>query len=492
MDIGIRWNFNNSNNSNNFNNSNNLTTTNKLIYKYIYVALILLFYQMSSVSSDHFPINNPSCQIGNEPKTFDKEIIKPKTLTLNKSFNGNVLNDENTIYELIVHLGSKLQTLKILLNTGDSNSWIRNITCKDCSEAYNPFDPYASITYKDLGVNITSNFSKTINFKLNGTLSQDNITFLETGKLPEFQFSLVNWMERTINKVLDGSLGLGIPTEENKSRNFMYNLSKNKIIDSNIFSLSLITSLTSSSITLGGYDSSIVTNSSKINYCNVDDSEPSRSSWGCKFNQIKFSNNTFNKSIDISRTLVFDSVSTLITIPKKDFILFKDYIFRDDNDCQYFGDNLFHCTCNNNDYIDNFAFPKLEFIFNRSKGDNENNSNDVTKLYMDSSDYILMDTDILLPESNCIMGIRLRYDDSDEWIVGNNFLKNYYTIFNYDNKTIGFYDVRDNYNSYIIVLVILASVAFVAILLFLILFYIFKKCVHSRNVRNRNEMLLNQ
>jgi len=95
---------------------------------------------------------------------------------------------------------------------------------------------------------------------------------------------------------------------------------------------------------------------------------------------------------------------------------------------------------------------------------------------------------MVLPDSTCLIAIRLSYSNSDEWVLGNNFLRNYYTIYNNDNNTIGFYDIRQGgYGSYGMIVIVTAAVVAAAIFLFSTLYCIYKRCMRTNN---RQENLL--
>ena len=191
-----------------------------------------------------------------------------------------------------------------------------------------------------------------------------------------------------------------------------------------IFALKFIDS--NCELHLGDYDSSVITNYSNLKSFNITLEENNSSAqffksiWYIKFSSISINNkttkNNFNSSSETIK-LSFDIGTDKLHIPKKFFFENIKSIFPEKSHCQIHPEGYFICQCGEN-YRANFG----NFIF---KNNNET-------FNISPTDYITYEAEF--SGGTCIARIKVNYEN-DLFIGGIGVLKNYYSIFDIDNKT---------------------------------------------------------
>ena len=191
-----------------------------------------------------------------------------------------------------------------------------------------------------------------------------------------------------------------------------------------IFALKFIDS--NCELHLGGYNHNYILNYSELKSFKVilDENKSTekilKSIWYIKFVNLSIKNNDLNITSDIK--LTFDMSTDKLHIPKKYFFDNMNLIFPEKSYCQLHPEGYFICQCNEN-YKTLFGY----FVFK----DNNNEIFNITP-----KEYITYEKGI--SSSTCIARIKINYEN-DLFIAGIGVLKNYYSIFNIENKTFMIY-----------------------------------------------------
>jgi len=172
----------------------------------------------------------------------------------------------------------------------------------------------------------------------------------------------------------------------------------------------------SSEIILGGYDSNRMQPGSNFTFHPLVNND----ALGIMLSNVTFGNNSFSTS----HTAMFDSRASAIVAARDDFASLLSIVQAMDPTCNStaYGEMTFiTCNCSMNQSTA-ASYPDLNFMF---AGDN--------MTYVISSDqYVYMDQN-----GNCVLDIGQASLLSDNWSLGHQFMKNYYTFYDMDNEQIG-------------------------------------------------------
>jgi len=129
-----------------------------------------------------------------------------------------------------------------------------------------------------------------------------------------------------------------------------------------------------------------------------------------------------NHSFEIGagQKIIVDSGTSFLLIPSEDRAEFLSYLSKDLFCMDY--SNLPFCYCNEDQYE---KFPDLRLTI------------DGNHYYIPKENYVMRDSSV------CALGI-MSHDLLDFWILGLNFFENYYTVFDQENRKVGF---APSYNS---------------------------------------------
>ena len=280
--------------------------------------------------------------------------------------------------------------------------------------------PYCNISIVE-GYN-TSNSKKILSnqkeikyyYTFYGDEFEDNIQLITKSKTFESKFSFISFTKvlYTSQIAINGFFGLSFT-------NYNFNTSK-KIFGLQYYSGRVL-------LDLGEINSEIVKNYSLLKNYSVSYND-NKSNWYLKANSIMIKNNEpRNKEI---QKLIFDTTTYNLYIPKKFFFDNIDLILPINGKCQVQMSGIFLCYCNEN-YKN--IFPYFKFIINGEI------------LFVNVTDYISFDNSIA--GNTCYVSIIVNYNN-DFWILGNNILNNYYSIFDIDNNQFRLYDRRIKINKH--------------------------------------------
>lgn len=218
---------------------------------------------------------------------------------------GNYLNAQ---YFADISLGTPPQTFKVVLDTGSSNLWVPGSECNSIAcFLHTKYDPNASSTYKANGTAFEIRYGSG---NVEGYISQDTLTigdlvipkqdFGETTNEPGLAFAFGKF---------DGILGLGFDTiAVNHVVPPFYNALNLGLLDDPVFAFKLgdTNKGTESSFTLGGIDESAY--SGELTYLPVR----RKAYWEVQFDSITLGHET----AELENTgAVIDTGTSLLTLP---------------------------------------------------------------------------------------------------------------------------------------------------------------------------------
>jgi len=230
---------------------------------------------------------------------------------------------------------------------------------------------------------------------------------------------------------------------------------------------------------LGDYDHNFISNHSNLKsfYVTSENSNSIdqiyKSIWYIKFSSIYISNTTSKKQFRKQKNpikLSFDIGTDKFHIPKKFFFDNIKLIFPEKSQCQLHPEGYFICQCGEN-YRTNFG----SFSFENENG----------VFWITPTDYILYQPGI--SGGTCIARIKVNYEN-DLFIAGIPVLKNYYSIFDVDNKIFMIYketkdEIFENVEFFIM---FMFCIALTEMLIFGI-YFCRKKCNANNNININND-----
>ena len=227
---------------------------------------------------------------------------------------------------------------------------------------------------------------------------------------------------------------------------------------------------------LGGYETSLIKQNDNLKSFDVIiDKDNSNNKYYNPIWYIQFQSVTINDSPYIMNNnnikLTFDIGSDKLHLPKRFFFDNMKKLFPEKSHCQIHPDGYFKCECG-----DNYQTVFGNITFYGKNGEN-------FTIY--PVDYIVYE--VGLTGSTCTTKIKINYEN-DLFVAGNVVLKNYYTIFDVDNKSfLAYRNVEKDDNLIIFFILILIIIGVLAILI-LGIYFCRKKFRHNNtNINYENE-----
>lgn len=305
-----------------------------------------------------------------------------------------------------IALGTPPQKFKVIFDTGSSNLWVPSTKCWDVAcLVHSRYDAWKSKTHKKNGTKFAIQYGTG---SVAGVISHDVLTwgglkvpvdFGEAHKLPGLVF---------VAGKFDGILGLGYPSiaVAGVVPPFVQ-LAKNKLIDSAVFAFYANRASDPSQpvgmLTLGGVDQRLYTGD--ITYVNVT----RKAYWEVKMDSVKLG----GQDLNITHGAAIDTGTSLIAMPVAEAVLINEKIGATRTPFgQYFVD------CEKLPTL-----PDLELSFGGRA------------FVMKPQDYILQLQGICL---SSFMGLDIPAPAGPLWIVGDSFLRAYYTVYDMESDRVGF------------------------------------------------------
>lgn len=202
-------------------------------------------------------------------------------------------------------------------------------------------------------------------------------------------------------------------------------------------------------------------------------------SWKIQGKDFKINQNTV-KRVSTDLNVIIDSMYYGIKIPKAELFNFKEDFFPANSDCQILPDNYFHCSCDSSSLT---KYPNMTFLFDKD-----------VELVITPSEYVEVDVNQIDYDNSCKVLLSINYSD-DYWVLGTPLLSKHYTLLDYENNKIGFYNVKLNKqvskNQVLLLTVIIVASS---IVFFALVYLVYKKfynnndspVISDREVNNQN------
>lgn len=304
-------------------------------------------------------------------------------------------------------MGTPSQRFKVIFDTGSSNVWVPSTQCRSC--IHTKYDSSSSKTYKENGTLFEITYGSG---SLSGFLSEDKLTlgdveidhqiFAEATNTPGMAFMLGKF---------DGILGMGWPSiSVNKITPPMQNAIKQGKIEKGVFSFYLpMTADKFGELDIGGIDKKKY--SGDLFYQNLS----SKSYWMIDMDGVYAADTRIG---DVTRAIV-DSGTSLIAGPSDDVAKFAEKIGATKVPL---GQGTYTIGC---DKID--SLPDLEILIG-------------SKSFPIPPQVYIIEQKIAFFKT-CILGLigfDIPHPKGPFWILGDVFMREYFTVFDIDNARVGF------------------------------------------------------
>ena len=242
-----------------------------------------------------------------------------------------------------------------------------------------------------------------------------------------------------------------------------YNLSIFNNNNNKIFCLNYNQNKDEFYLDLNDIDNNEIKNKENLNYYPITYTSD-RSLWYLSSNKVIINNKDNNITIDMYFKIILDMGTNVLYIPKKFF--FENYynFFPLKSNCQIQTNGIFLCECEKEN-----IFPKILFVLKDNK---------ILKINL--NDFIEYNSYI---GDKCYMYIKINYEN-EYFIVGNNFFKKYYTIFDIGNNLLGLYEKNEEKKLLYVYLFVGTITIFLIIIIF---FIVYKKFFKNKNKFRQEE-----
>ena len=304
-----------------------------------------------------------------------------------------------------IEIGSPKKEFSVLFDTGSSWLWVGDPE----SKFKNTFDCVQSQTcLAQIEKPLQLNYAKGTGI---GYLVTDEISMGSRVLIENMTFVVMNEVLGMGPLSADGVLGLGLKSSSNDYSTILDTLKDQKIISSKSFSLYLSKTMKSGEfqgeLIIGGIDLGYKDLASQFEFVNVVEGR----FWATKVTDILFMNDAL--PISSNTKAVLDSGSNVLTLPSHAFYHLKNKLAERGYHCGIFNGLI---KCNNTENTE--SFPSLKFKLDGINFDLP-------------AEYYTMKQG----EHHVLLVQKLDYDDY--MILGDPFMKHYYTYFDADNLRIG-------------------------------------------------------
>ena len=343
-----------------------------------------------------------------EPK--ERNTMMMMTMMIQKGENEAIKDYANAQYYGTISIGSPPQSFQVIFDTGSSNLWVPKVGCVHCGNPFfgkkSKYDHETSSTYSEDGATFEIMYGSG---SVSGFFSLDDVTIADDivvngQRFAEIQDAGGLGMAYALGK-FDGILGMGFTSISIDGATTVFeNAIRQNKVDQPIFAFYLGDN-GPGELTFGGYDSSKF--SGDLQFVHLD----AATYWQITLDGI--SAGAFKKDGSVDKiTAIVDSGTSLITGPKQDIQKLAAAVGATPN---IMGEYTIDCAKVNDLPAVNFTIGGIDYSIPGPKT-------------------------VIQAQGTCLfafMGLQLP-PGAPNWILGDVFMRQYYTVFNYVDQTIGF------------------------------------------------------
>jgi len=337
------------------------------------------------------------------PSDDDSKMVQHAAASGNATKQVPLVDESDLDYYFSISIGTPPQKFNVQVDTGSSDLWIPSSTCASvaCS-LHTKFDSSKSSTFVSTGKNFTIQYAIG---EMTGMIGQDVVNVGDVSIKQTFGMSTTE-DESFIQGALDGVLGMGFGSiSAENATTFFDNIVQQKGIDP-VFSFHFNFASNGGQggeLTLGGYDSSKF--KGDIKWAPVTN----RTYWNLQLQSVLVNGkDTGVKPQDAA----IDTGTTMIVIPDSDAALINNAIGA--SPVQGRNGVIYQISC------DTSKLPDVVFTFNG------------TQFPISPDGYVIK------RGGSCASGILGGGPGLNAWIVGDVFLRNYYSVYDSGNNRVGF------------------------------------------------------
>jgi hypothetical protein len=329
---------------------------------------------------------------------------------------------DNAQYFGVVEIGTPPQSFQVIYDTGSSNLWVPRVGCTHCGLPFGPtkskYDDTQSSSYQEDGEDFEIVYGSGA---VGGFFSRDSVTLTDDIVVQDQAFAQVSdagglGMTYTLGH-FDGILGLAFSTISVGARTTVFeNAIRQHLVDQPIFAFYLgRENDRPGELTFGGYDSSRF--EGPLNYVKLD----AATYWQISMDSVRAGD--YEKAASgADMTAIVDSGTTFITGPRAEVSALARAAGAKRN---IMGEYTIDCEKINDIPDIVFVIGGIEYTIPGPKT-------------------------VIQAQGTCLFAFMATYvpPPGPQWILGDVFMREYYTVFNYHDKTVGFAKAVNDDNEY--------------------------------------------
>ncbi|KAF7456227.1 putative aspartyl proteinase (eimepsin) [Cryptosporidium felis] len=336
-------------------------------------------------------------------------------------------NFQNSQYFGKIQIGTPPREFVVIFDTGSSSVWIPSIECKHKGcEPHNKYDPSLSSTFQKLGDGSMETY---IQYGTGSCVLKYGKETINIGKLKiedqSFGMAIDESESPFADLPFDGLVGLGFPDKNNKKNNIetiVDNIKERNILPRNLFGVYISRdSSVPGSISFGAADPSYTIDHQKVTWHPLTGSHY----WEIKVVDIKINGVSTNYCFGECKAAI-DTGSSVSTVPSS-FMKKLTKVIPMEADCSRY-----------------MTSPRITYVINDINGKE-------VEMHLDPQDYVIDEggsftwgvfSNYWSPQNHyCSFGyipLDIPPPRGPLFVLGNNFIRKYYSIFDRDNLSVGF------------------------------------------------------